>query len=58
MTLPVIAAIAGRFPERTVFTRFIPPREPRDLPGTWRGYYERWREVTLERLDPKAQRPA
>ena len=49
--LPVIAAVAARFPERTVFTRFIPPRRPEDLPGMWRPYYEKWRETTRERID-------
>jgi nicotinamidase-related amidase len=51
-TLPIITAIAERFRERTVFTRFIPPRRPDDLRGTWRRYYERWRDVTLDRIDP------
>jgi nicotinamidase-related amidase len=50
--LPVVAEIAERAPERTAFTRFIPPFRPEDMPGTWRGYYERWREATRERLDP------
>jgi nicotinamidase-related amidase len=50
--LPVVAAIAQRFPERTVFTRFITPMRPQDMPGTWRIYYEKWRDTTRERLDP------
>jgi nicotinamidase-related amidase len=50
--LPVVEEIASRFAERTVFTRFITPRRPRDMPGTWRRYYERWHETTRERLDP------
>ncbi len=51
--LPVVAEIAERAPHRTVFTRFIPPYLPEDMPGTWRGYYERWREATREHLDPR-----
>jgi nicotinamidase-related amidase len=51
--LPIVAEIAGRFPERTVFTRFITPRNPEDMPGMWRRYYERWRETTREHLDPR-----
>ena len=31
--LPVVTEIAGRFPERTVFTRFIPPDTPEAAPG-------------------------
>ncbi|MDQ6869960.1 MAG: cysteine hydrolase [Pseudomonadota bacterium] len=38
--LPRVAAIAKRFPERTIFTRFIPPQKPEDMPGMWRRYYE------------------
>jgi nicotinamidase-related amidase len=50
--LPVVAEIAGRFPERTVFTRFITPATPGQMPGMWRRYYERWRETTREKIDP------
>ena len=50
--LPAIAAIAERHAERTVFTRFIPPERPEQMPGRWRAYYQRWREVTGEHLDP------
>jgi nicotinamidase-related amidase len=50
--LPAIVAIAERHPERTVFTRFIPPERPEDRPGRWQAYYRRWREVTGEHLDP------
>lgn len=50
--LPVVARIAEAHPEQTVFTRFIPPRHPDELPGTWRRYYRRWAEMTLDRIDP------
>ena len=49
--LPVVARIAEYRPERTVFTRFIPPRRPDELPGSWRRFYERWAELTLDRID-------
>jgi nicotinamidase-related amidase len=49
--LPVVAEIAGRFPERTVFTRFITPQRPEDIPGMWQKYYRRWRETTREEID-------
>jgi nicotinamidase-related amidase len=48
--LPVAAALASRYPERTVFTRFIPPTRPEQMPGMWRRYYERWRIATREIL--------
>jgi nicotinamidase-related amidase len=51
--LPVVTEIAARFPERTVFTRFITPERPEEMPGRWRCYYEKWRETTRERLDPR-----
>jgi nicotinamidase-related amidase len=35
-----------------VFTRFITPARPDQMPGMWRRYYERWRETTREKVDP------
>jgi nicotinamidase-related amidase len=48
--LPVAAALANRHPERTIFTRFIPPARPEQMRGMWRRYYERWRIATREAL--------
>jgi nicotinamidase-related amidase len=50
--LPRVSAIARRFPERTVFTRFIPPAKPQDMPGLWQKYYRRWDQATREKIDP------
>lgn len=47
-----VAQIAERHASRTIFTRFIPPRRPSDMPGRWQAYYLQWREMTLERLSP------
>lgn len=49
--VPVVAEISRRFAGRNLFTRFIPPREPSDLPGMWQRYYARWFEMTRDRLD-------
>src|SRR3954454_5142999 len=49
--LPVVTRIASRFPERTVFTRFITPRSPADMPGMWQRYYSRWRKTTRDRIN-------
>jgi nicotinamidase-related amidase len=49
--LPVVEAIGKRFPERTVFTRFITPQRAQDMPGTWRRYYDAWPETTRDHLD-------
>jgi nicotinamidase-related amidase len=51
--LPVVAELASRYRERTVFTRFITPQRPQDMPGMWQRYYSRWRQATRESLDPK-----
>src|SRR5205085_4896205 len=51
--LPVVTRIAERHPEQTVFTRFIPARHPDELPGSWRRFYRRWADLTLERIDPR-----
>jgi len=50
--LPVVTRLCERHPGRTVFSRFIPPRQPDDLPGQWQKYYRRWKHVTQAELDP------
>lgn len=50
--VPVVLALAGRFPERTVFTRFMTPDKPEDMPGMWRRYYEKWRNLTRQHVEP------
>jgi nicotinamidase-related amidase len=51
--LPVVRAIAERHAERTVFTRFIPPQRAADTTGSWRRYFDRWRDLTRERVEPR-----
>ena len=46
--LPRIARIAGHRPERTVFTRFLPPKALPDLPGQWSAFYRRWPQILAE----------
>lgn len=50
--LPVVQTLAGHFTTRTIFTRFITPDRPQDMPGAWQRYYTKWRETTRENLDP------
>jgi nicotinamidase-related amidase len=49
---PQVQEIAQRHPQRTVFTRFVPPKRAEDMPGTWRSYYKKWDTMTLDRLGP------
>jgi len=51
--LPAVAGLAEARRDRTVFTRFVPPDRPEDTTGAWRRYYERWRDMTGERLNPR-----
>lgn len=51
--LPVVEKIVRRHPERTVFSRFITPENPADMPGMWQNYYARWRAATRACIDPR-----
>lgn len=51
--LPNVLALARHHADRTIFTRFIPPERPSDTRGSWRRYYERWREMTGQSLSPE-----
>ena len=51
--LPTVARIAERYPERTIFTRFITPETPEEATGMWRRYYERWPHTTRREIDPR-----
>jgi nicotinamidase-related amidase len=50
--LPKVVQIAAAHPQKTIYTRFIPPENPCDMPGSWRVFYERWLEMTTARIDP------
>ena len=49
--MPQVVELTQRHPDRTIFTRFIPPSSAEEVPGAWRAYYERWEEMTLDRID-------
>jgi nicotinamidase-related amidase len=51
--LPLVVELSKRHPDRTVFTRFIPPRQPEDMQGAWQDYYRRWQAMTRQTLDPR-----
>lgn len=50
--LPRVVKVAEAHPDRNIFTRFVPPEKPDEMPGTWRRYYERWQNMTGSKLDP------
>lgn len=52
--LPVVERLAAAHPEAGIFTRFVPVERSGQGQGTWRRYYERWSEMTLEALPPDA----
>jgi nicotinamidase-related amidase len=52
--LPVVERITEAWPERTIFTRFIPAEHPGEGEGAWRRYWERWKSMTLDALPPGA----
>jgi len=47
-----VVEVAERLSDKTIFTRFIPPRRPDEIWGMWRSYYEKWPMMTGEHLDP------
>jgi nicotinamidase-related amidase len=49
--LPMIEELAGTHSDRTIFTRFIPAKYVGGGHGMWSKYYERWADITLERID-------
>lgn len=51
--LPAVLEIARRHARHTLFTRFMPPRIVEQAAGAWRQYYEKWPEMTRERMDPR-----
>ena len=50
--VPVVVALTERFAGHTVFTRFVTPSSPDEMPGAWKSYYSLRSEVLSGRLDP------
>jgi nicotinamidase-related amidase len=48
--VPQVRRIAEPHARQTVFTRFIPASRPGEGNGTWKRYYQRWQQMTLEQL--------
>jgi nicotinamidase-related amidase len=50
--LPEIVRLCERLTEQTIFTRFIPPPTPDDMPGRWKQVFEKWPQVTGNVIEP------
>jgi nicotinamidase-related amidase len=50
--MPCILRLIERRPGDTIFTRFIPPANAEQMPGTWRRFYRKWRNITRDNIDP------
>ena len=48
--LPTVDAIASRYGEHTIFTRFVTPQRAEDRPGQWQRYFQRWERATRQNL--------
>jgi nicotinamidase-related amidase len=48
--LPTIESIVSRYPERTIFSRFITPQRAEERPGQWQHYFRRWQHATRQNL--------
>jgi nicotinamidase-related amidase len=51
--LPSVEALIERAPERTIFTRFLPPHEPHEAHGAWKDYYRHWSSMTRGQMPPE-----
>ena len=51
--LPAVTRLAEARRDRSVFTRFVPPERPEEAAGAWRRYYEHWRNMTGDRINPR-----
>lgn len=51
--MPQVLEVASAHPERTIFTRFLPPHSASQAAGRWRDYYRKWWMMTGEHLPPE-----
>jgi len=48
---PAVTEVAARHPERTIFTRFVPPASAAEATGMWKAYYRKWEAMTLGQIN-------
>jgi nicotinamidase-related amidase len=49
--MPAVVSLVEHAPQRTVFTRFVPPPTV-PAGGAWRDFYERWPALTRSQVEP------
>jgi nicotinamidase-related amidase len=52
--LPAVIRLVEHAPERSIFTRFVPPADEKSMPGGWRDFYRAWPGMTAREVDPDA----
>src|SRR5690242_6480992 len=52
--LPAVVSLVEHAPQRSIFTRFVPPSDERLMPGGWRDFYRAWPGMTAREIDPDA----
>ena len=50
--LPQIVKLCDTRTNHTIFTRFVPAQTSQEAVGAWRRYYQHWKDMTLERINP------
>jgi nicotinamidase-related amidase len=50
--MPSVVSLIEHAPERTLFTRFIPPLNIPETDGAWRDFYEKWAGLTRSQVEP------
>lgn len=48
--LPQLVEVSERHADKTIFTRFIPPKSSNEASGSWKVYYQKWWMMTREHL--------
>jgi nicotinamidase-related amidase len=48
---PAVVEVASRYPDKTIFTRFVPPISADAATGMWKDYYRKWEVMTLGHMD-------
>ena len=51
--MPALVSLIEHAPQRTLFTRFIPPLDVPEAEGAWRDFYEKWAGLTRSHVEPR-----